>query len=79
MPRMSKIVPCVDCQEGFPRKQLNRMGRCSECAGAAVRDTITQLHNHEGPYYEKWQKALLAKIDRIKAGVEGGQSEAKES
>lgn len=58
MSRASKIVPCVDCQEMFPRKQLNRNGRCRECAWAALGDAMTQLHNHEGPFYEKWKDSM---------------------
>ncbi len=65
MVRMSKIVPCVDCQEMFPRKQLNRMGRCPSCAGFAVREATMQLHIHEGPYYEKWKAAMKLKIGRL--------------
>ena len=61
----SKIVPCVDCQEMFPRKQLNRMGRCFRCAIAAARDAARQLHNHEGPYYERWKAAMKERIGRL--------------
>lgn len=65
MPGMSKIVPCVDCHEMFPRKRLNRMGRCDDCAQAAMRDAITQLHNHSGPYYERWKSAMKERIRRL--------------
>ncbi len=65
MVRMSKVVPCVDCQEMFPRKLLNRMGRCSECASDAMMKTIGQLRNHSGPYYEKWKKYMKERIGRL--------------
>jgi len=65
MPTVSKIVPCVDCQEMFPRKLLNRMGRCTQCAGVALRDAPIQLHNHEGPYYEKWKASMKRNIGRL--------------
>lgn len=65
MPRISKTVPCVDCQEIFARKQLNRMGRCPSCAMFAMREDTMQLHNHEGPYYEKWKAAMKARIGRL--------------
>lgn len=63
--RASKIVPCVDCNEEFPRKELNRMGRCHDCAMAAVRDSMTQLHNKSGPYYEKWKKAVRTAAQKL--------------
>lgn len=65
MPRASKIVPCADCQELFPRKQLNRMGRCSECALQVMFDASRQLHNHEGPLYERWKKSMKAAAGRL--------------
>ena len=65
MPRMSKIVPCVDCQKEFPRKELNRMGRCRTCAWQAAMEAPRQLYNHEGPYYEKWKAAMRKGIGRL--------------
>lgn len=65
MPRASKIVPCVDCQEMFPRKQLNRMGRCHKCTVAAVRENMGQLMAHEGPYYEKWKQSMQKAARRL--------------
>jgi len=65
MGKASKIVPCVDCQEMFPRKQLNRMGRCHKCAGFAMREACTQLHNHAGPFYEKWKAGIKNTIGRL--------------
>lgn len=65
MPRASKIVPCVDCHEMFPRKLLNSMGRCRLCASHAVHDAMAQLSNHSGPYYEKWKAAMRKTIGRL--------------
>lgn len=65
MSGMSKIVACVDCQEMFPRKLLNRAGRCHQCSLKALRDAMTQLHNREGPYYEKWKAQMKAMIGRL--------------
>jgi len=61
----SKIVKCIDCDREFPRKELNRMGRCPECAMAAMRDDITQMHAHSGPYYEKWKQAVKAAAGKL--------------
>ncbi len=72
MPRVSQIVPCVDCGEEFPRKELNRNRRCHECAWAAMMDAPEQLLNHEGRYYEKWKVACIAMADRYREGVKGG-------
>jgi len=58
-------VPCIDCQEMFPRNQLNRTGRCQSCAINAMVEDSRQLHNHEGPYYEKWKAAMKEGIRRL--------------
>jgi len=62
MKRASKIVKCVDCQREFPRKQLNRMLRCHDCALDKVEAVSRQLHNREGPEYEKWKTAMKKAI-----------------
>ena len=66
MPKPSEVVPCVDCQRLYTKKQLNRMGRCPDCASHAVRDAIVQLHAHSGPYYEKWKRAVLEQALNMK-------------
>lgn len=71
MPKASELTHCVDCQEEFRRNQLNRVGRCQECALKAMRDTARQLHDHVGPAYEKWKAACAAKADRYLAGIKG--------
>ena len=65
MVRMSKIVPCVDCQEMFPRKLLNRMGRCHDCAMKKMLSVPRQLHDHSGPEYEHWKEQIKASIGRL--------------
>ena len=65
MTRASKIVPCVDCQEMYPRKQLNRMGRCHGCAGKATGEAAYQLSQHQGPYYDKWKQGIQNAIRRL--------------
>lgn len=65
MPRASKIVPCVDCGREFPRKQLNRMGRCHDCAGKAAAEAAYQLYHHRGPYYEKWKDGIQKAAGRL--------------
>ena len=71
MPRESKIVKCVDCQELFPRKLLSRMGRCPDCAFKAMWEVAFQLHEHKGHYYEKWKAACEAKASSYIAGIKG--------
>ncbi len=73
MSGMSKIVPCVDCQEMFPRKLLNREFRCQDCRFKILRDNILQLMAHEGPHYEKWKQACLRKAERYAEGIKGGK------
>ncbi len=63
--RASKIVNCIDCGKESPRKELNRSGRCHDCAMAAVRDSTTQMHQKSGPYYEKWRTQVKASVDKL--------------
>lgn len=63
--RASKIVHCVDCNEEFPRKELNRKGRCQECRIKIVRENMGQLMAHEGPHYEKWKQGIRAAAARL--------------
>ncbi len=77
MPRVSEVIPCVDCNEEFPRKLLNRMGRCRQCALKAIGESATQLHNHSGPYYEKWKASMRNNVDRASDGIRRFLDEAK--
>ncbi|MBA7586539.1 hypothetical protein ES708_28541 [subsurface metagenome] len=61
----SKIVHCVDCNEEFPRKELNRNGRCQDCAMKVVGDNMRQLMAHEGPHYEKWKQSMRAAANKL--------------
>ena len=63
--KASKIVHCVDCNEEFPRKELNRKGRCQDCRVKIIRENMTQLRAHEGPLYEKWKGAVQAAAARL--------------
>lgn len=65
MPRASGIVKCVDCKSEFPHKQLNRKGRCPDCAMKKVRAVMTQMFNKSGPEYENWKKKVKAAIGRL--------------
>ena len=65
MPKSSEIVTCIDCQEMFQRKFLNRMRRCPDCALKALVGNIRQLSAHSGPCYEKWKKAVQAAARRL--------------
>ncbi len=64
MAKMSKIVPCVDCQEMFPRERLNRMGRCRSCAAKAMEEASWQMKQKQGPYYKRWKEGIRRAIDR---------------
>ncbi len=65
MGKASKIVKCVDCGREFPRKELNRGGRCQDCGMAACRDSMIQLHQKSGPYYERWRESIKAAAGRL--------------
>jgi len=61
----SKIVPCVDCGEEYPRKELNRKFRCHDCAMEIIRANMWELNRHEGPNYEKWRRAMQAAANKL--------------
>ena len=65
MSKASKVVKCVDCGREFPRKELNRKGRCQDCAMVAVRDAMVQLHQKSGPYYESWKRGIKEGVGRL--------------
>ena len=54
----SKIVKCVGCGKEFPRNELNRRFRCHDCAWKLMGEVPRQLHQHEGPEYERWRHAV---------------------
>ncbi len=67
----SKIVKCIDCGRESPRKELNHMLRCRDCAMKAVRETMEQMIEHSGPYYEKWKQSMRAVgLSRLQAFLE---------
>ena len=61
----SKEVHCIDCQRVFMRKELNRHGRCHDCAWKIMCESCAQLHNHQGPQYEKWKEAVQAAASKL--------------
>ena len=63
--KASKIVHCVDCNEEFPRKELNRNGRCRSCAMKIIRENMVQLHSKSGPHYEKWKQSIQAAAQKL--------------
>jgi len=65
MPRISVPVACVDCQEMFLRKELNRMGRCTVCATEAHHLATRQILGRKGPFYEKWRAAMRKAAGRL--------------
>lgn len=72
MPSASKIVKCVDCGCEFPRKGLNRKGRCADCALKKVCAVSTQMHLKSGPEYEHWKEACIRTAERYVEGIKGG-------
>lgn len=64
MPKSSKIVECIGCKREFPRKSLNRNGRCEFCANIAGWDNMQQLKERSGPYYMQWKEACKAAAGR---------------
>lgn len=63
---MDKAMVCIDCGE-LPTdgSKLNLKGRCIQCAIKRQLNVATQLHNHEGPYYDKWREAMKAAARRL--------------
>jgi len=63
--RTSKIEPCVDCGKKLPRKELNRLRRCPDCARKKMLDTATQLYQRSGPEYDHWKEACKAAVQKL--------------
>jgi len=49
---------CIDCKREVP--QVNRKGRCPNCATTAMVDSILNLKRREGPYWERWKERYEA-------------------
>lgn len=62
---MAEIAVCTDCHREFPKKALNRKGRCSECARKKGEAIGRQLHAHSGPEYENWKLAIKAAAEKL--------------
>lgn len=60
-----KTYICVECGKEYQAKQPSRKHTCPECSYRHVKEAAQQLHNHQGPYYEKWKQALIARIERL--------------
>lgn len=56
---------CTECGKGYRAKHVNRKHVCPECASKHAQESVTQLHFHRGPYYEKWKQALKDRIGRL--------------
>jgi len=61
----SKIVPCIDCGQELPRKELNRNFRCYDCCLKIMRETALGLQAHSGPHYEKWKQAVKTAAGKL--------------
>jgi len=61
---------CIDCKREFSRKALNRRGRCQECAMKAWRDAAEQMHQRDGPYYERWLEGKHKAVENYKKSME---------
>lgn len=75
----SKIVSCVDCGKEYPRKELNRHFRCSDCALTVMREVFEQMVKREGPYWEKWLDAKAKAVDHYRASMEKAVAHYAES
>lgn len=42
-----------------------KRGLCIDCALGNVRDNAQQLHEHKGPAYERWRKAMRKATRRL--------------
>jgi len=51
---------CLDCGKEFTYVKYKRPSRrlCTNCAIKRVKESATQMMEHEGPYWEKWKAAM---------------------
>lgn len=45
--------------------QLSARGKCSRCGLGRVAVNATQLHEHSGPYFEHWRRAMVACVGGV--------------
>lgn len=63
-PRISAALRhCVRCGRHTDEVgRLSARGRCIACGGSAVADNLRQLHDHQGPYFDRWRTRLVAAL-----------------
>ena len=60
---------CSQCGQEATRARVPPSRLCYECAVRKSDDVAHQLHNHAGPAYEKWQRAIRNNLGRIADGI----------
>lgn len=59
--RGRRLIPCEVCERpGPPRYPLSRPQLCTEHAIRRALDNAQQLHEHQGPAYDAWLRAMRA-------------------
>jgi hypothetical protein len=62
---MYKYV-CLECGNEYEQATYRQPRRryCINCSMAHLSESMKQLHNHEGPYFEKWKESMRHAIER---------------
>ena len=62
---------CLDCGEEYTttvyRVPLRR--KCVSCALKRIGESVMQLRDHKGPYYDRWLASMRANADRASEGI----------
>lgn len=80
MPYGLRTFTCPDCGEQVERRAAE--GATVRCTRDAIKfsaEVQRQLHNHEGPYWEKWKWRYAASARRLIASPGPGESLTKAS
>lgn len=79
MAKRSGPKECKDCGEV---KSLSKRGLCRDCAYKRMLDSVQQLHEKQGPLYEKWRINLLRSLgkaeNRYRFGIEQALRESED-
>ena len=57
---------CKVCEQ--PRAvvgSLSARGKCWNCGARHCIDNATQLHEHDGPYFENWRRRMVACVGGV--------------
>lgn len=63
---------CLQCGRSIEQvRHISRWGLCADCAEQNIGESVRQLHEHRGAYFEKWIIGMQRAAERARASAVG--------